>query len=346
MDMAAGKIRATVVTGFLGAGKTTLIRHLLQTAQGRRIALIVNEFGDLGIDGEVLAACENPVCGVDDIIELANGCICCTVADDFIPTMTALLDRIDPPDHIVIETSGLALPQPLIRAFNWPEIRTRVTVDGVVTVIDGPAVARGQFAEDEQAVSAQREADDTLEHDSPMAELFEDQLKCADMILVNKGDLLAEGSTTDVEQTLRTQMRPGVKLLHMSQGIIEPEIVLGLSAEAEADMDNRKSHHDLEDDDHEHDDFDSFVVELGTISDEAVFLDRLKQTIIDHDILRVKGFIAVDDKAMRLQVQGVGPRIDHYYDQPWKNGEQRKTSLVVIGLTGFDRQKIITALHG
>src|SRR5690554_1024677 len=153
------KIPTTVITGFLGAGKTTLVRHLLAHAQGKRIALIINEFGDIGVDRDILAGCGDETCREEDMIELANGCICCTVADDFIPTMTALLNRADRPDHIVIETSGLALPQPLIAAFNWPEIKTQVTVDGVVTVIDAAAVAEGRFADDHDKVDGQRAAD-------------------------------------------------------------------------------------------------------------------------------------------------------------------------------------------
>ena len=169
-----GKIPATVITGFLGAGKTSSIRHLLATANGRRLALIINEFGDLGVDGEILKGCGIEDCGEEDVVELANGCICCTVADDFLPTIQALLDRPDPPDHIVIETSGLALPKPLVKAFAWPEVRTRTTVDGVITVIDGPAVADGLFASDPVALSQQREADDQLDHDTPLEELFEE----------------------------------------------------------------------------------------------------------------------------------------------------------------------------
>jgi len=178
------KIPTTVVTGFLGAGKTTLIRHLLDNADGRRIALIINEFGDLGVDGDLLKGCGDETCSDDDIFELSNGCICCTVAEDFIPTMEALLARPDAPDHIVIETSGLALPQPLVRAFQWPQIATRVTVDGVVTVVDGKAVAEGRFAANLAAVEAQRRADDNLDHETPLSELFEDQIAAADMIVV------------------------------------------------------------------------------------------------------------------------------------------------------------------
>ena len=158
------KIPATIVTGFLGAGKTSLIRHLLAKPDGRRLAVIINEFGDLGVDRELLLGCGVRGCAEDDLIELANGCICCTVANAFLPTMQTLLDRPKPPDHIVIETSGLALPQPLIRAFNWPEIKSQVTVDGVVTVVDAAALSEGRFAADEQAVAKQRAADQMLDH--------------------------------------------------------------------------------------------------------------------------------------------------------------------------------------
>ena len=344
------KIPATVVTGFLGAGKTTLIRHLLENANGRRIALIINEFGDVGVDGEVLKGCGDELCRDDDMIELANGCICCTVADDFIPTMSQLLDRDDPPDHVVIETSGLALPQPLVRAFNWPEIRSRVTVDGVVTVVDSAAVAEGRFASDEAAVQAQREADDALDHESPLEELFEDQLACADMILLNKSDLLELGALDGVESNLRGEVRPGVHFVRTQNGIVDPAVLLGLSAEAEDDMDQRKSHHEIyhagDGDDHDHDDFESFVVRFDSAGDRDALLARLAETIAAHDILRLKGFISLDGADARLAVQAVGPRVNAYFDRPWAPDEARGSSLVVIGQKGLDEAAIREQLTG
>jgi cobalamin biosynthesis protein CobW len=349
------KIPATIVTGFLGAGKTTLIRHMLMNADGRRIALIINEFGDLGVDGEILRSCGIESCRDEDIVELSNGCICCTVADDFIPTMEMLLGRADPPDHIVIETSGLALPQPLVRAFNWPGISTRVTVDSVVTVVDGKAVSEGRFAHDVAAVDAQRAADDMLDHETPLSELFEDQIACADMIVVNKSDLLGEAEAEALAQQIKGEARPGVQVLRSTMGALPLAVLLGQGAAAEADMDARGEvhhHHDHdEDDDHDddddhhhdhgHDEFESFVVTRGEIADPAGFARQLAEVIRAHDILRLKGFAAVAGKPMRLTLQAVGPRVDHYYDRP---AATRDTRLVVIGEKGLDRAAITAAL--
>jgi cobalamin biosynthesis protein CobW len=339
------KIPTTVVTGFLGAGKTSLIRHLLATANGRRLALIINEFGDLGVDGEILKGCGIEGCREDDVLELANGCICCTVAEDFVPTMERLLDRPDPPDHIVIETSGLALPKPLVKAFNWPEIRTRVTVDGVIAVIDGAAVADRRFAPDPEAVQAQREADEALDHDSPLEEVFEDQLACADLVVLNKTDLLDETELTRVREEVGMQLRPEVKLLPIAHGRVPAAVLLGLGAAAEDDLDARPSHHDGLDD-HDHDDFVSFSLDLGTVSSPDALLSRLAPVIARHDILRVKGFAEVSGKDMRLVVQGVGTRLQHYYDRDWRADERRGTRLVIIAQQGLDQAAVTASLIG
>ncbi|MEM7745401.1 MAG: cobalamin biosynthesis protein CobW [Pseudomonadota bacterium] len=351
------KIPATVITGFLGAGKTTLIRNLLAKADGKRIALIVNEFGDVGVDGDVLAGCGDAACAEEDIVELANGCICCTVADDFVPTMEKLLGRADPPEHIVIETSGLALPQPLVRAFNWPEIRTRVTVDGVVTVVDGPAAASGQFAHDVAAVDRQRAADDALDHETPLSELFEDQLACADMVVVSKTDTMDGPDVDTLVGSLTAQSRDGVRFVRSAVQGLGPDVLLGLGLAAEGDMDARHEvhhhHHDHEDEgeddhhDHEHehghDEFESFSLTLGEVADANAFAERLAETIRAQGILRLKGFVAVQGKPMRLVVQAVGPRVETYFDRPFGT-DPRATRLVVIGLAGLDRAAIEAAL--
>ncbi|SHL33087.1 cobalamin biosynthesis protein CobW [Roseovarius litoreus] len=361
------KIPATVVTGFLGAGKTTLIRHMLENANGKRIALIINEFGDLGVDGGILKGCGIEGCAEEDVMELSNGCICCTVADDFIPTMQKLLDRETAPDHIVIETSGLALPQPLVRAFNWPEISTRVTVDGVVTVVDGKAVTEGRFAHDVAAVDAQRARDENLDHETPLSELFADQVACADMIVVNKADLLGEAEAADLVEKLRRDSRDGVQVIKATMGALPLDVLLGQGVGAETDMEARHEihhHHGHDDDhhddhdhdhdhdhddhdhhhhDHDHDAFESFVVTRPEIADPTRFAAQVAEVIRAHDILRLKGFAAVEGKPMRLTLQAVGPRVDSYFDRPFGT-EARETRLVVIGQAGLDRAAIERAL--
>lgn len=334
----------TVVTGFLGAGKTSLIRHLLQNAGGRRLALIINEFGELGVDGDILKGCGDETCTEDDVLELTNGCLCCTVADDFIPTLETLLDRVDRPDHIVIETSGLALPKPLVKAFQWPEIRSRTTVDGIVTVVDGPAYLSGMFAADPELVAKQREADDSIDHDSPLEEVFEDQLACADLVVVGKSDLMDAATRDKVLAEIRAAARPSVEALSISHGQIDAAIVLGIGAAAEDDLAARPSHHDALDDEHDHDDFDSFIVAVEEAADPAAMAERVTAVLAVEGVLRVKGAVAVNQKPARLVLHGVGPRVDHYYDRPWRDDEKRAGQLVVIGLNGFDRTAVTNCL--
>jgi cobalamin biosynthesis protein CobW len=347
------KIPTTVVTGFLGAGKTTLIRHLINNAGGRKIALIINEFGDLGVDGEILKGCNDEACSEEDIVELSNGCICCTVADDFIPTMKKLLERDTQLDHILIETSGLALPQPLVRAFKWPEIRTKVTVDGVITVVDGKAVTEGRFAHSIEAVDRQRKLDENLNHETPLSELFEDQIACADMIVINKSDLLTSSQGDNLLSQLKQDSRDGVQVLKSEMGVLPVDVLLGQKAVAEDDLERRHElhhhhhdhHHDQgHDDDHDHDDFESFIISMGEIENPEDFSKIVLDTIRDHDILRLKGFIAVKGKPFRLTIQAVGPRIETYFDRVFKSAENRETKLVVIGEKGMKQGSIKKAL--
>jgi len=341
------KIPATVVTGFLGAGKTTLIRHLLENAGGRKIALIVNEFGDVGIDGEVLKACASEACDEDDIVELANGCICCTVADDFIPAMEKILARPQAVDHIVIETSGLALPQPLVKAFRWPEIATRVTVDGVVTVVDGPAVREGRFAHDEEALAAQRAADPNLDHEEPIEELFQDQIRSADLLVVHKADRLSEADVEAVKAEILEHASEGVRVVSAARGALPADVLLGLASGVENKIDGRPTTHEMEGEvQHDHDDFESFIATTSEAADAAELEARVRKVLDAHDVLRLKGFVAVKDKSARLVVQAVGQRVETYFDRPWRADERREGRLVVIGEKGVDQAAIAAALAG
>ena len=342
------KIPATIVTGFLGSGKTTLLRHILDNAQGRRIAVIVNEFGELGIDGEILKGCG---IGCDEdgqeqqgaLYELANGCMCCTVQEEFFPVMQALAERRDRIDAVLIETSGLALPKPLVQAFQWPEISNVFTVDAVVTVVDTPAADAGQFAANPVAVDAQRRADPNLDHESPLHELFEDQLAAADLVVLNKTDLVDAAAVERVTALVREELPPSVKILQSSQGKLPLDVLLGLAKASETTIDARESHHDHEED-HDHDEFDAHVIELRAVDRERL-LAALARLVEQQTILRVKGFAEIPGKPMRWLLQGVGRRFDHHFDRAWREGERRGTRLVFIG-QDLDEAALRTGLVG
>jgi cobalamin biosynthesis protein CobW len=332
------RVPVTVLTGFLGAGKTTLIRSLLQRSDGRRIAVVVNEFGDLGFDASLIEECSAGTCAPGDIVELTNGCICCTVADDFIPTMEALLGRDRPLDAIVIETSGLALPQPLLQAFSWPAIRTRATVDGVVTVVDASALAEGRLSlHDHEAPE-----DPAREHDDPVEEVFEDQLACADLVVLSKADLVAPEKLAEIEEELREELREGVKIVRSASADLAPSVLVGLMAAAEDDLAARHGHHG-EEEEHDHDDFDSIVVKGAPASDLASVERAVREALSKDGVLRVKGYARIAGKAAPLVVQAVGTRIDLAYAMP---GAAPPEGLVVIGLKDMDQAGARAALGG
>ena len=356
------KIPATIVTGFLGAGKTTLIRNLLQNAQGKRIALIVNEFGDMGFDGSLVNGCADPDCSAEEVVELTNGCICCTVADDFLPTMEMLLARENPPEHIVIETSGLALPQPLVRAFSWPSVKPRVTVDGVVTVLDAAALAEGRIALDEAALEAQRAADDALDHESPVEELFEDQLRCADLVVLNKVDLVSPEKLQDVQGRIAGDVRQNVHIVSSENGRLPIEVLLGRQSAAEDDMAGRHEHHhhhhdehddhdghshdddhhDHHHDHHHHDDFESHVVPVTPFASLKEAEAKVLEAMALKGVLRIKGAVVIDGKAAPAMVQAVGPRVETWFAA----GAESSGRLVVIGLKGLDLASVKGLLGG
>ncbi|CDZ29877.1 Cobalamin biosynthesis protein CobW [Neorhizobium galegae bv. officinalis] len=339
MSVSFDRVPCTVVTGFLGAGKTTLIRNLIENLKGKRLAIIVNEFGDVGIDGDVLKGCGIESCPEDNIIELANGCICCTVADDFVPAIDRILAMEPRVDHILVETSGLALPKPLVQAFQWPDVKARVTVDAVIAVVDGLALAEGRVADDHEALEAQRQADGSIDHDDPVEEVFEDQVACADMIVLTKSDLLDAAGLATARDRVAAHLPRAVKIVSAANGAIDPAVLIGLGLAVEDDIENRKTHHDDELD-HDHDDFDSFVVDLAAVTDAESLATRISATAEAENVLRIKGFVEVANKPMRLQVQAVGSRVNHYFDRAWAPGEARVSRLVVIGEKGIDRAAI------
>jgi cobalamin biosynthesis protein CobW len=348
------KIPVTIITGFLGSGKTTLIRHLIQNNNGRRLAIIVNEFGAMGIDGELIrTCCENE----EDVVELSNGCLCCTVQEEFLPTMLQLMERKESIDHIIIETSGLALPKPLLHAFNWPSLKPQITVDAVITVVDAVGQATGEIC-NRELVQAQRLADDSLDHETPIEELFEDQLSCADLVVLTKADLINTEDFNQVKSIIGAALRTGVKMITTVKGVADIDVLLGVGAAAENDLDNRHSHHEEDHasgaEHHHHDeDMISFTLETNTPCTTEQLVQALVAIIQQFEVYRVKGFVHVPGKPMRMVLQGVSQRFDFYFDRPWREGEERKTALVVIGhdlnIEAVDaafRQALATIVNG
>src|ERR1700761_892701 len=343
--MSLEKVPVTIITGFLGAGKTTLVRHLMQNPQGRRLAVLVNEFGDVGIDGDILKGCADTNCPEDAIVELTNGCICCTVADDFAPTIAKLLARPQSPDHILIETSGLALPKPLLKVLECQEVGSRIPGGGGIAVADAEAVAAGRFAPDPQAVARQRLADESIDHDTPLGEVFEDQVACADIVILNKADLVDPDRLPAARKKIFAETPRPNPVLDITEGRIDPRVVLGLGAAAEDDLDARPSHHEQHEE-HDHDDFDTIVVTLPPGADAETIVARLEAVARDHNVLRAKGYVAIAGKPMRLLVQGVGTRVRAQFDRPWRSDEERLSRIVVIGERGFDHAAVTSVLTG
>jgi cobalamin biosynthesis protein CobW len=351
------KLPTTIVTGFLGSGKTTLLRHLLTHANGRRLAVIVNEFGEVGVDGELLRQCgvgcedEGDSAAGGSLYELSNGCLCCTVQEEFVPVLQTLMERRESIDHILIETSGLALPKPLVQAFQWPEIRAACTVDAVIALVDGPAVLAGRFADDPHAVDQKRREDPNLDHERPLQELFEDQLTAADLVIISKSDELDAAGLERVREMIKEHTPKGVKIIHATRGELPFDVVLGLQRASEDTIDTRHTHHDedhAEGREHSHEKFDTIVLRLPTLPREAL-LRGLSAVVREHEVYRAKGFAAVDGKDMRLVVQGVGERFDSYFDRPWNASEPRQTELVFIGShldQAHVQDTLLSAAHG
>ena len=336
------KIPVTILTGFLGAGKTTLIRNLILKNKSKKLAVIINEFGDLGVDGEIVKQCSDETCPEENILELANGCICCTVADDFIPTMKSLLGGQYLPEHILIETSGLALPKPLLKAFEWPEIRSRLTVDSVLAVVDAEAVVNGIFAPQMSTELEEKQNQTYVEHETPLSEVFEDQINCSDVVLLTKPDLVK--NISDARNIIIKEMERNVPILEVQNGDIGADVILGVNAAAETDLDNRRSHHDGFDD-HEHDDFDTFSISVPKILDIEKFKIVLETLIRKNEILRIKGFLRVESKPLNLLVQGVGKRLSVNFTDT-KIPVENTGNLVFIGEKGrIDKDVISAYLH-
>jgi len=348
MSAVLPRLPVTVVTGFLGSGKTTLLRHLLLNS-GQRLAVVVNEFGEVGLDGDLLRACG--FCPEEErdgrLVELANGCLCCTVQDDFLPTMELLLQRADQLDGVLVETSGLALPEPLVAAFNWPEIRTRTRVQAVVTVVDGEALAMGHVVGDSAALEAQRQADPSLDHLDAIEDLFDDQLRAADLVLISRSDRLEAASLQAVVSAVQPHCRPGTTVLPMAAGVVQPELVLSLDLDHADDQADGLDHDDHDHHDHAHVAIEAVALELEGHWSRHGLEQVLNDLISSALVIRAKGTLQLPGKDRLLQIQAVGPRLQCWFEgEPATAGDGSAPAPLRLVLLGFnlDRSALEQAL--
>jgi cobalamin biosynthesis protein CobW len=261
--------------------------------------------------------------------------------------MERLLERADQLDGIVVETSGLALPEPLIAAFAWPEIRTRTRVNGVVAVVDGEALAAGHVVANPEALEAQRLADPSLDHATAIEELFEEQLEAADLVLVSRADSLDPASLAALQERLRPSLRPGTPVLPMERGQIDPALVLGLSRPSTdpnhgAEDQDHHDHHD-----HTHVAMESLAINLPGVFDRERLDISLRGLIASGGLIRVKGRLWLPGKARPLQIQGVGPRLECWFEADDTPGSSKEEGLelVVLGF-GLNPAQLEATLKG
>jgi cobalamin biosynthesis protein CobW len=358
------KTPVTIVTGFLGSGKTTLISNLLKSMPKRRLALLVNEFGEVSVDGALLREAGKD--GGVEVYDLPNGCICCTVQDDFLPVMKRLQERKGQIDHVIIETSGLALPTPVMHALSWPEIRNDFQLDAVLTVVDAPLLLDGELEDGRAIPGSESGTSQKPEHLDSVAAILNEQLENADVVVLNKIDELTEDQLLAAEQLVRSKA-PKVRFLELAyHAQLDTRLCLGLQLHEEpVDMEHAHVHHapisTMPDElsqpladharldghkhgalgghdhgEHSHEHFhehdtgwQSFVLRSKGEQNLEKLKSAIREATIRQPILRAKGFAAVEGKRSRLVLQAVRSRVQTYFEP--EECTDTESSVVFIG---------------
>ncbi|MBE9077154.1 GTP-binding protein [Romeria aff. gracilis LEGE 07310] len=312
------RIPATVVTGFLGSGKTTLINYLLKEQRDKKVAVIVNEFGEIGIDGQIVVEEDN-----EQLVEFNNGCLCCTVRDDLVKTLISLTQRTEL-DAILIETTGLADPAPVASTFFVSdEIKPSIKLDAFITVVDACNL--------ERSLAGSHEA--------------QEQVAFADVILINKTDLVDAEELASVEQKLRS-LNPLAKIHHTQNSVIDPALILGVGAfELAAKLEVDPTF--LEDLDHEHDaEVGSFALSSEQPIDINKFMIWMNDVAMEkgEDLYRTKGLFYARGFSERVLFQSVRMLTSMSRDRQWKPDEAKRSDFVVIG-RNLNRDEFSEGFH-
>ena len=328
------RIPVIVVSGFLGSGKTTFLKYLIEKTN-KRFGLLINEFGDIGIDGDLLKNCRS--CNgnsSESIIELNNGCVCCTVQDDFIPSIQTLLKTNIDLDAIIIETSGLALPIPLLKALNWPEIRASIYLDCVISTVNGESMIKGSPINDLFAIDNQYKDTKIIDHFTSVEELFKNQLEVSDIVLISRSDLITSKEFDLIKDTIKDKLNNNVPILKSFNGETNLGFVLNTSINKNRYQGFLTSKHD-----HTHAQIFSHFINSDYFLEKKQFEVEMNQILNDIEILRIKGRVWIPNKKIPLQVQIVGKKVNTWFEKTPLNAlSQKKKGGMELMVIGFEHE--------